>query len=71
MSDQKWSVLNQKSDGWQNIITELKTNIRKGTQNIPKERLVKIADSRASSHLTLPSYPIIRQFQPVEGDEGL
>ncbi len=24
-----------------------------------------------SNHLTLPSYPIIRQFQSVEGDEGL
>ena len=71
MSDQKWSVLNQKSDGWQNIITELKTNIRKGRQNIPKKRLVKIADGQASSYLTLPSYPIIRQLQSVEGDEGL
>ncbi len=33
--------------------------------------IVKIADSQANSHLTLPSYPIIRQFQSVEGDEGL
>ncbi len=23
------------------------------------------------THLTLPSYPIIRQLQSVEGDEGL